>query len=203
MKMKCVLCVALIVLISGCFDKGQPTGREGVEDMNKDNGNNILEELPDNNGSVENTSRRSFIELEYVGSVENTWAREIYGDLTPSGAYYYFDNTTFTWWSPWIIPVESTISEYFGLNTPTEIDRTEKDLVISFGRKLRYLYYEGLDHHGYSYLAHPVFEREHHENSVHIYLIDRIPLAENEWATTDMSDFNQMGNIPYELPPED
>ena len=77
------------------------------------------------------------------------------------------------------------------------------DIIISFGRGLKYLYYYEKDdvslfgHEGYR--ARPIFERDYIKNSAYVYLIDKIKLSDSELASSDMTKFIE-GDIPFELP---
>jgi hypothetical protein len=164
--------------------------------------------------SRDKSSKRVFIELEYLGSVE---------DIDLSGWFIFGDfmneNVEFTWWRCLTIPRDKKISDTlilghdvytsFEFYLPDNTDIRKKDVIVSYGRKLKYLYYEGMDSKGMGYYARPVFERDFKEDTAHVYLIDKVDLTDkirltdNSFYGDDFYNFNEYGLIPFELPPED
>jgi len=143
------------------------------------------------------------VDLDYLGSVKHT----TYNELHYSNYPYIDENTEFTWWVHLQLTNDFTKNKYIDFDLPDDIDRSKKDIIVSYGRKLRYLYYEntyvpvalwGWDEH---YQAEPVFERKYEKDSAHVYLVDKIKLVDNEFLSFDMSEFNKEGNVPFELPP--
>jgi len=213
MKIKFIIYIILAILIVGCNSNsnGNPLSANISTEQEVKNMNTVDNDKPLDGKNKEtvniNTSegeqpKRLFIELEYLESIENA-------DYTE---FYYFndlnENAEFTWWERvYTNQKKESISNYFEFIVPEYIDITQKDFIVSYGRKLKYLYYEdeyipeGLwdaEH----YLASPVFEREYKRGTAHIYLIDKVKLGDNEFLTFDMYEFNEKGNIPFELPPE-
>jgi len=200
MKNKFLIFLVLVVLISGC-------SLEQERDTNNETGLGDMETI-DNYNQV---NKRVFIDLEYFGCAENI-------DLSGWYTYPFIDESVeFTWWYHTSIPENHILSgiyrlndeayKIFDFNLPENIDRANKNVVVSYGRQLKYLYYYA-DKYVYEdgpegYYGRPVFEREYNGNVAYIYLIDKIKLTDNEFYGRDLSEFNERGNIPFELPSED
>ncbi len=113
----------------------------------------------------------------------------------------------FTWWNYYTVD-EFLSSEYCDDIFSDELDSERNGIIISFGRKLKYLYYYEKDYLSDSewqlegYRARPVFEGDYLHNSAYIYLINKTSLADSELASDDMNSFLE-GRIPFELPPID
>ena len=190
MKIKFLICLVLVlvVLVSGCSLEQERNVNDETE-----------------HGKME---KKVFIDLEYLTCVEDFDLSDWYG-------YSYIDeDTEFTWWERRALQIDGDLSGSFKINDevykfdlPENIDTAaEKDCIISYGRKLKYLYYY-TDIYVYEngpegYYARPVFEREYNGKVAYIYLIDRIKLTDNEFYGKDLREFNEKGNIPFELPPE-
>lgn len=135
---------------------------------------------------------RTFIGLEYLDCVENA-------DLSLWYDWYDFlkEGAEFTWWTQPSYP-ERLLTNY----DFTNVDTTDKKVIISYGRKLKYLYYESWDEVLEGYYARPVFEREYNDKVAHIYLIDKMLFVDDEYYEDDLFELNVKGNIPFELPAE-
>jgi hypothetical protein len=198
MKLTMLGCLVLAILVSGCSEKQSGDLNNETRDESVEINDNTV--INDDAAKVEETedngSKRVFIDLEYLGTVE---------DVDLSAWYrlpYINEDTEFTWWYHSSIPEDRIISYEFNFIVPAEIDRTQKDVIVSYGRKLRYLYYEDMCDWRNAYHGRPVFEREYSHNNAYIYLIDKIRLIDNEFYDNDLWDFNEKGIIPFELPPE-
>ena len=97
-------------------------------------------------------------------------------------------------------------SAVFGFYIPKCIDfRTEGFITISIGRKLNALYYYEVsryDTYNGSVVALPIFEREHYQNTIFVYLVTPLPrygfICEFMW-TDNFEQFNTFRNIPFEV----
>jgi hypothetical protein len=215
MKTRLLAWFVLILLLFGCSEKQNEDLNNGMGDESVEINDNTV--INDDALKVEETeddgSKRVFIDLEYLGVVEDV-------DLSAWYTYYFINESTeFTWWVKLSIPESYIVSDIYNINwdtykvfdfhVPQEIDRTQKDVIVSYGRKLRYLYYDFSDIGAETVVGsegcygRPVFEREYSHNTAYIYLIDKIQLKDNEMYGTDLEDFNEKGIIPFELPPEE
>ena len=142
---------------------------------------------------------REYISLEYVGSVENadfSVFRDVYG--IP-------DDFELAWWEQFSAAdirrysLEDILADNYNIILTEPIDINEKDLIVSFGRKLEMLYYDNMyinDGAGREF-ARPVFDEEYNEGVAYLYVIERIELYNNELVSNDMYYFNLDGDIPF------
>ena len=157
---------------------------------------------PESTSDQDEKGERIFIELNHLDSIENVTYKMI-------NTFIRIDSEDdFTWWNHYPIDryLSTSAAEYYAFDLPNELDSTKYDLIISFGRKLQYLYYYESDYIYYAasegYRARPVFEEEFIRNSAYIYLINKTPLMSSELASEDLSKFMD-GDIPVELPLDD
>ena len=123
----------------------------------------------------------------------------------------------FTWWNHYTVNSDEGIvegggrsyeafSKHYYLVLSNEVTEEEDDIIISFGRKLKYLYYYKRDIYyahnlDLGYRARPVFEDEFIEGSAYVYLIDNTFLANSELTSGDLEMILDGGHFPYNLPP--
>jgi len=200
--------VVVMVLLSGCAINQEVVGEEqNIKYYKEENDLNMNTNFRKNQTAepseviiepTEMKSERIFVDLEYLGMVDNADFSDFYR------AYNLVDDVEFTWWEHHSIWSHSKISQYFDFNLPDEVNNMEYDVVFSFGRELKSLYYYEKDYHIQlgGYKANPVFAREYKKNTAHIYLIMKTNIANSEFASSDIGEFNVLRNIPFELPPE-
>ena len=154
-----------------------------------------------------NENKRNFIDLNYLDNMDNVNYMLRYIPLD-------IDYNEFTWWDHYTIEEYLLASEYYNFVLPDDIDGNKHDIVISFGHKLKHLYYYESDYitdpffevseewYNVGYRARPVFETDFVKKSAYVYLIDKTDLADSEIASDEFDTF-KAGNIPFELPPND
>ena len=149
---------------------------------------------------------------------ESTYARRIYLDLvliyeTSSTGLRFFDSDGFmlcafqrsilTWWAHFPERGFELISRSFGVDL-SHVDGSRQDIVVSYGRKLKYLYYysDGYEVHEFArgYRAHPVFEEEFVKDSVYIYVVDRVDLLTSLTANIDEIERIRAGEAHFGFP---
>ena len=199
MKTKIIICFLIVVLTSGC-------------NLRQKENNDYVEKGIESVGDNGNKPERIFIELTYIESLDNVLYR-MTNILTALSR-----QDEFTWWNHYtignncIVDYTDHLSEYYNFVLPDDIDMTKHDLIISFGRKLKYLYYYEDDYTvnaAYKkedgYRARPIFEEEYIHLSAHVYLVDKVHLVNSELATYVNDDMRRFmnGEIPFELPEED
>jgi len=151
---------------------------------------------------METKKERIFINLTYLGNMDDVYYRMRRLEL------YIEPEEKLTWWNHYTIDEYLSSSKWYTFILSSETDSTKHDIIISFGRKLKYLYYyekeylSNPDWEMEGYRARPVFEEDFVQNSAYVYLIDKIHLADSEVASNDISEFRR-GDIPFELPPEE
>lgn len=207
-KVKYFICFILFFAISGCtLNQNQESNYEaGTKNMEVNNNNKVNESRDKKNEVIGEEKHDNFIDLEYIGSIENAELNEYYMKwyLENIEGYHFDQNVEFTWWEYWKIKEDLTISIAFDYILPDYVDREKKDVIISYGRKLKYLYTTGeYQYEPEGYVAKPVFEREYKKYAVYVYLIDKINLANSEFSSSDIIIFNKNGKIPYNLPSEE
>jgi len=158
-----------------------------------------LSESNENTNRNQPTNQRIFIELNYIGNMYDVEYRQrmVLTDICPEDE--------FTWWNRY------SIDEFLSFTNgdfilPAGTDIPENEIVISFGRRLKYLYFYSNDYIDSTcsyiaggYRARPVFEKDYVHRSAYIYLIENIKLADSEDASGDWGRFLR-GDIPFELP---
>ena len=201
MKANFVVLFIITILISGCAESQLGISGQNVNDYMEEK--TVMLETSDKelNSNLPNEDERVFIDLSYLESVYNISYKMRYTalDLHP--------DEDFTWWNYYTVD-EFLSSNYCNdrFSSELELDSKRNDIIISFGRKLKYLYYYEKDYLTDStwklegYRARPVFESDYLHNSAYIYLINKTNLADSELASDDMNSFLE-GNIPFELPP--
>jgi len=149
---------------------------------------------------IESTStERIFIDFEYLQSINNIKYRM---RCTPLEVNL---EDEFTWWNHYTLEDYESLSKHNGFVLPEEIDWTNHDVIISFGRELQYLYYYEDDcmdeffSEEDCYYTTPIFKKEYVHDSAHVYLIDKINLADSEFSGWPLSDLTEE-NIYFELP---
>lgn len=200
MKANFIVLFIITILISGCAESQLEFSGQNVNDNMEEK--TVMLETSDKelNSNLPNEDKRVFIDLSYLESVYNISYKMRYTalDLHP--------DEEFTWWNYY------TVDEFLSSNycddhfsSELELDSERNDIIISFGRKLKYLYYYEKDYLTDStwklegYRARPVFESDYLHNSAYIYLINKTNLVDSELASDDMNSFLE-GNIPFELP---
>lgn len=143
---------------------------------------------------------RIFLNLEYVDSTPFT-SIDYFGGMQ-------YDKDTFTYWmSTEGYTNFADVFEKFGAKIPGSLlnkDMRNQTCILSFNRKLRYLFIEntigGIESISEKkYQGFPVFEKQLESGMLHIYLIDKISLDDNELYSDKMSKYNYFYNIPYDL----
>lgn len=130
-------------------------------------------------------------------------------------ADYNFPNNDFTWW--WHFPANEPMSNtntikvidrMFGTTFENklkeEINQSRYDIIISFGRKLKMIYYDRtINPNGkgaYSkkmIIAVPVFEKKY-EHKIYLYITDKkYNIYPEEFSSDDIEQFNRYGNIRF------
>ena len=144
------------------------------------------------------TAERNIIELSYLGNMEETSYRMHYIELE------LHPDEEFTWWNYYTIDQYLALSEYYDFVLPDQVNQEKHDIIISFGRKLKHLYYydsdyfSDLDWESEGYRARPVFDEDYIHNSAYVYLIGKTNLADSELASSDMGVFMD-SDIPFKL----
>lgn len=199
MKANLVVLFIITILISGCTEAQSGIREQDENDYIKERTVIIESSDKELNINLPNEDERVFIDLSYLESVYDISYKMRYTALD------LYPDEEFTWWNYYTVD-EFLSSEYYDDHFSSELDRGRNDIIISFGRKLKYLYYYEKDYLSDSiwqfegYRARPVFESDYLQNSAYIYLINKTNLVDSELASDDMSSFLE-GNIPFELPP--
>lgn len=201
MKVNFSVLFIIIILISGCAEVQSGTREQSDNNYIEKKAVMIETSGTVSNNNLPNEGERVFIDLSYLGEIYNISYKMRYTalDLNP--------DEEFTWWNYYTVD-EFLSSEYCDDNFSDEFDSERNGIIISFGRKLKYLYYYEKDYLSDSiwqlegYRARPVFEGDYLHNSAYIYLINKTSLADSELASDDMNSFLE-GSIPFELPPID
>lgn len=188
----------LTILISGCTSVQLENMEKNVNQY-IENERTEMEKNESIESGLSNEVERVFIELNYLGSLDEISYKMHYTalDLHP--------DEEFTWWNYYTVN-EYLSSTYYNAIFSDEIDKEKHDIIISFGRKLNNIYYYENDYFSdpkwpmEGYRARPIFEKDYIHNSAYVYLINKTDLADSELASRDMSSFLE-GNIPFELPP--
>lgn len=151
---------------------------------------------------------RKYIKFTYITESE-------YTNLDYFNDYKFKDNCEFTWW--WYFPSGGADSVTFIDNTfgtrfkeklrysSYSIDKSKVDIIISFGRKLKTIYYDQKVHPNGSgryakgmIIAIPVFEKEY-SHKIYLYVTDKkYNIYPEEFANDDIIDFNRYGNVRFE-----
>ena len=181
MKINLIICFLILTLTTGCSL------------MQKDETKNSEKEV-----------ERSFIELTYLMSMDDAWYRM--RNLAHNVLFY----KEFTWWNHYSVDDIGHLIWGYDFDPSEYVDMTKYDLIISFGHKLKYLYYYKDDYYeGFYgseenyYQAYPVFEGDYIHRSAYVYIIDKIDLANSELASGEKLGKYVGDNIPFELPVED
>lgn len=142
----------------------------------------------------------TFIDLEYIGSYphENFKYFEEY--------YHNLDYNEFTWYMH-LKGDEATefVNEEFGASIPKlNLDFDKKDIVISFGRELKYLFHDGeqasnLIGGPILFSGEPIFESAYNHKILFIYSIDKIDLVDNEFHGNKLKIYNKDKMIPFDF----
>lgn len=199
MKINFVVPFIIAIFISGCAEAQSGIRGQNVNDYTEEKSVVIETSDQELNVNLPNGDERVFIDLSYLEGVYNISYTMRYTalDLHP--------DEEFTWWNYYTVD-EFLSSEYYDDRFSAELDREKNDIIISFGRKLKYLYYYEKDYLSDTrwqlkgYRARPVFESDYLHKSAYIYLINKTHLTDSELASDDMNTFLE-GNIPFELPP--
>jgi len=142
-------------------------------------------------------SKRIYIDLEYLECIENV----------DTSRYGVGDCLEFTWWErfSWFGSTRDNaeyntytfLADNYGISLPDNINWEEKDVVVSFGRELKTLYYyESWDQFG-GHVGRPVFMKKYKGSVAFVYLINKTYLRNNDLVTTDMYTFNIEYKIPF------
>jgi len=199
LKTNFVVPFIIAIFISGCAEAQSGIRGQNVNDYTEEKSVVIETSDQELNVNLPNGDERVFIDLSYLEGVYNISYTMRYTalDLHP--------DEEFTWWNYYTVD-EFLSSEYYDDRFSAELDREKNDIIISFGRKLKYLYYYEKDYLSDTrwqlegYRARPVFESDYLHKSAYIYLINKTHLTDSELASDDMNTFLE-GNIPFELPP--
>ena len=142
-------------------------------------------------------SKRIYIDLEYLGYVENVDTSS-YG-IKDCPEFTWWEH--FTWWEDKAKDSELSTATYllsmYRIKLPEGIDWEKNDIVISFGRELKTLYYHEEWVILSRYVGRPVFMKEYKDSVAYIYLIDKTDLWNNQFNMDDMSVFNVDGKVPF------
>lgn len=147
---------------------------------------------------------RRYVNFTYIAESE-------YTNLDYFDDYNFPDDCQFTWW--WHFPSETAgtiefIDEKFGTKFNEKldynIDVSKVDIIISFGRKLKTIYYdEKIFTNGEGYyskdmiIAVPVFEEEY-EPKIYLYVTDKkYKIYPAEFANNDIENFNRYGKVRF------
>jgi len=142
-------------------------------------------------------TEKVYIELEYLHYAENV----------NISFYGVEDYSEFTWWEhfEWFehktkeeeFDTYTIMLDTFNIELPGNIDWEEKNVVISFGRELKTLYYFPSWDQGERHIGRPVFMEEYKDNVAYLYLIDKTNMCNNQLVTDDMFTFNLHGEVPF------
>ena len=142
-------------------------------------------------------TEKVYIELKYLDYAENV-----------DTSFYSMENCSeFTWWEhyEWFehkseyeeFDTYMVVRDKFNIELPDNINWEKNDIVISYGRELKTLYYFPSWDRGGMHIGRPIFLEEHKDSVAYIYLIDKMSMRNNQFATDDMYIFNLHGEIPF------
>lgn len=148
---------------------------------------------------------RKYIKFTYITESDYTNI-DYYQD------YNFPDNCEFTWW--WHFPaggadsvkfIDDTFGTRFDKKLGDSIDKSKVDVIISFGRKLKTLYYDKKIYPNGSgsyakgmIIAVPVFEKEY-AHKIYLYVTDKkYNIYPEEFWGDDITQFNRYGNVRFE-----
>jgi len=188
------------MLISGCVEASPEIRVQNANEYTEEESAKmeVSNEVQKTESSKE--TERNFIDLTYLGNMDNSGYRMHYIELEPH------PDDEFTWWNHYTVDQYLSLSEYYNFDLPGKVDKAKQDIIISFGRKLSYLYYYEKDYlkdqdwQLEGYRARPIFEEAYVHNSAYVYSINKVDLIDSELASHDMDSF-LAENIPFELPP--
>lgn len=153
-------------------------------------------------------NQRKYVKFTYVTESD-------YTNLDYYKVYNFPDNCKFTWW--WYFPSEDAdsitfIDEIFGTRFKElldyldyTIDKNKVDIIISFGRKLKTIYYDekvypnGRGRYAKGMItAVPVFEKEYLPK-IYLYVTDKkYNIYPAEFWGDDIIQFNYYGDVRFE-----
>lgn len=145
---------------------------------------------------------RRYLKFNYIGESDYT-TLDYYSDVNLT------DDCEFTWWEYFEDEDEHTIeviNDFYGANFSNEIlNYTDRkgDFIISFGRKLKMIYYDKKSDKGVGYderliIGVPVFEKEYNKK-IYIYSTEKkYNVYPPEFANDDYYKFNWDGDVRYE-----
>lgn len=145
---------------------------------------------------------RKYLKFSYIGESDYT-TLDFYADDNLT------DDCESTWWEYFVKEDEDTIkliNDLYGANFSNEIlNYTDRkgNFIISFGRKLKMIYYDkksdkGVDYDERRIIGVPVFEKEYNKK-IYIYGTEKkYNIFPPEFANDDYSKFNWYGNVRYE-----
>jgi len=149
--------------------------------------------------------QRVFFDLEYMYSIEDI-------EVSMSNNY----DGEFTWFHIYcggvvFDDVNSHLRRQHGFELPKYIEIDSSNfIVMSFGRKLKMLFYYPESTRGEwpgdtseTVEPHPVFEREYHANTIFVYRVNPLPPYRftDDIFTDNQMQFNYFKNIPFEVWP--
>ena len=139
MKTNFVVPFIIAIFISGCAEAQSGIRGQNVNDYTEEKSVAIETSDQELNVNLPNGDERVFIDLSYLEGVYNISYTMRYTalDLHP--------DEEFTWWNYYTVD-EFLSSEYYDDRFSAELDREKNDIIISFGRKLKYLYYYEKDY---------------------------------------------------------
>ena len=147
---------------------------------------------------------RKYIDFIYVTESD-------YTNLDYFESYNFPDNCEFTWW--WHFPsqdvdsiafIDETFGTKFKETLDYTIDKSKVDIIISFGRKLKTIYYDPelfpprwMVNNGMVRVT-PVFEKEYN-HKIYLYVTDKkYNIYPAEFWGDDIIQFNRYGNVCFE-----
>ncbi|MCD8216371.1 MAG: hypothetical protein LUC97_12170 [Clostridiales bacterium] len=178
-----IVCAVFCGYLTGCGDEANNTNNQAEAGE-----------------SVGTEGEYSYIELEYLGETEyNKQEIKLFKEYF---AKEFGDREEFTYWdsfggelySDWI---EERYNVKLDDDIKSQIDIAKETVIISCGRKLKYMIYkEGTDYGGYL-IAEPVFEEEYSDSSLYVYKTEgKYSLYDAEF-NGNLFDFNIDGNVPF------
>ena len=118
--------------------------------------------------------------------------------------YMAYQRSLFTWWGHFPERGFERVSRRFGVDISSLVDGSSQDIVVSYGRRLRYLYYYEGDYvvatWDSGYRANPIFEDEFIKDSVYIYVVDKIDLLSSVLSASSELDRLRDGEVPFGFP---
>lgn len=143
--------------------------------------------------------KREYIELEYLAQSDYDKTKNSY-----IIDYNLNKSADFTWYQKvYSKNVISDLNKYLGANFDTDlskkIDISKYDIFISYGRKLKKLYFDNFKIYNQYRLVVPVFEKEYYGDKIFLYKSNKkYNIIDNDYWTNELWDFNVDGNIRYE-----